>query len=209
MSDGKRQWIESFDDYLDDLYAVICWSERELPQTPTYLHGHSLGGAICLRYVARRSHPIRGLMLNAPAYQIGAGVSAFRQLLARNLNTILPRLSLSANLDVTAISRNPEEIARSKNDPLNCEFNTVRQGYEILKALPQLRSDVERFNHPILFTHGKDDRLVNWQGTEELFQHCAAVDKERIYFDQGYHELHNDFDREPYWRCLLDWLSRH
>lgn len=208
MSEGKRQWIENFDDYLDDLQAVIDWSQRELPQVPLYLHGHSLGGAICLRYAARRSIPYNGLMINAPAFRVGTGVSAFRQLLAKCLNSVLPRLSLSANLDMSALSRDLDEIEKSKNDPLSCQFNTIRQGYEILKALPELRQDVERITQPILFTHGQNDRLVDWQGTEELHRHCGSVDREVCYFEQGYHELHNDYDRELYWKTLLDWLRR-
>ena len=83
LSEGKRQWIESFDDYLDDLQSVFAWCEQQLPQTHTYLHGHSLGGAICLRYAARRPNTLTGLMVNAPAFQVGTGVSRFRQLLAK------------------------------------------------------------------------------------------------------------------------------
>ena len=209
LSAGERQWVESFDDYLDDLHAIVTWSEQRPQQIPTYLYGHSLGGAICLRYAAQRPNPLSGLMINAPAFRIGSGVSWLRQLLARSLNAILPRLSLSANLDLSAISRDPEEIARAANDPLNCHYNTVRQGYEILKALPELRRNVECLNIPLLLTHGKQDRLVAWQGTEELFQSCGSVDKECVYFADGFHELHNDLDRERYWRCLLDWLARH
>ena len=62
-----------------------------------------------------------------------------------------------------------QEVVRAVNDPLICQFNTVRQGYEILKTLPKLHSDVTCLGIPILFTHGKQDRLVNWEGTEKLF----------------------------------------
>lgn len=209
LSGGRRQWVEAFDDYLDDLQAILRWGEQHLPQAPVFLYGHSLGGAICLRFAARRSSVVAGLMVNAPAFQIGAGVSPLRRMLARSLNFFAPRLSLPANLDISAISRDEQEVERAVRDPLSCQFNTVRQGYQILRALPQLPGDVARLSQPILFTHGKRDRLVDWNGTEELFTLCGSPDKERVYFDEGFHELHNDLDREALFRCLTDWLARH
>ena len=52
-SPGERSYVERFDDYLLDVDAL--WARaRELAQgMPLFLMGHSMGGAIALRWVAQ------------------------------------------------------------------------------------------------------------------------------------------------------------
>lgn len=208
-SEGKRQWIDSFDDYVNDVATVFEWIDNEFPYKPVFLHGHSLGGAICLRFTARYQHRLRGVFVNAPAYKIGAGVSPFKVFLAKTVNRVLPRLSMKNNLDINAISRDPQVIANSQNDPLVCDFNTVRQGYEILNALPTMADAVRKITIPILFTHGEQDRLSLAEGSAELCELCASNDKEYTCLPGVYHEPHNDIDKDLYFQKILSWLERH
>src|ERR1051325_11005644 len=46
QSGGRRMWISSFADYVDDVMKVHNWASHELEPLPTFLLGHSLGGAI-------------------------------------------------------------------------------------------------------------------------------------------------------------------
>ncbi|ETX02618.1 MAG: hypothetical protein ETSY1_02915 [Candidatus Entotheonella factor] len=206
-SGGKRQWIESFEDYIDDVQTIFDWIDNHLPAKPVFLHGHSLGGAICLRFTARYQAKLSGLMVNAPAYKIGDGIPAFKIALAKIMNRFLPGLTMKRNLDITAISRDPEVVSGCQNDPLVYAFNTVRQGYEILNALPAMIEHVQHITIPILFTHGQQDRLVSLHGSQELFNSCASRDKEFICFEEAYHEVHNDFDCEAYFQSIIKWLE--
>lgn len=208
-SEGRPQWIDAFEDYVDDVRAIFDWIDAHLPAKPVFLHGHSLGGAICLRFAARNQHKLSGVMVNAPAYKVGDGVPGYKIVLARLLNRLLPGLKMKRNLDITTLSRDPDVIQRCQTDALVRHFNTLRQGCEILRAMPSIIEDVKRITVPILFTHGGQDRLILAHGSQELFDHCASTDKEFVSFKEAYHEIHNDLDREAYFQKLVDWLAAH
>mgnify|MGYP005654643961 CR=1 FL=1 len=174
-----------------------------------FLFGHSLGGAISINFAGRSGIKLDGVILNAPAYIPGTGVSKIKIALGRVLNNFLPHLKVPASLDGSTISRDPVEIEAYKNDPLNCAFNTVRQGNSLLDELPLVPSAMKKVNFPLLLTHGKADQLVKWEGTEELFKVCPSKDKTLEYFEDSFHEIHNDFDKEKYLNLVSNWLSAH
>src|SRR5688572_29709719 len=47
-SEGERQWIDDFDDYVKDAETVVAEARRRAPGLPLFLMGHSLGGTVAL-----------------------------------------------------------------------------------------------------------------------------------------------------------------
>src|SRR5712691_4440729 len=135
---GERQWIDSFEDYVSDANEVLSEAQKQKPSVPVFLFGHSLGGAISLTLAAERWPSLQGLILNAPAFKVGKGVSAIKLTLGRLLNRFTPHLKISEALDLTMLSRDPAITQAYRTDPLCSPFNTVRQGNEILDALARL-----------------------------------------------------------------------
>lgn len=210
QSDGKRQWIDAFDDYVADLRSVIAWIQRDRPTLPLFLLGHSLGGAIAMHAAAAAPKGLlAGLVLTAPAYLPGGGVSPVKIMIGQLIERVLPALRIPGSLDVTAISRDQAVIAAYKADPLNCSFNTVRQGAEIIRALERIPSLCAAIDIPVLIAHGDADRLIKIEGSRKLMALLAARDKTLKVFPGAFHELHNDLDREAFFALLDDWLVRH
>ncbi len=210
-SEGKRQWIETFGDYSEDLRSVVRYARRELPPAPLFLLGHSLGGAVVLHGAAEvaKDGPVQGIVLSAPAHIPGAGVSAAKIFVGKLLERVLPSLKVPGSLEVGAISRDAAVVDAYKRDPLNCSFNTVRQGNEILRALPQMPDYARKVTQPVLLVHGDADRLANIQGTHAIHKALGSSDKTLKVFPGGYHELHNDLDRGAYFAVLDEWLGKH
>jgi len=206
-SGGPRQWINRFSDYIDDTSAVINWVKSDLTPLPLFLFGHSLGGTIGSLYASEHPEGLSGLILSAPGYLAGAGVSALKLRVARLVGLFAPRVRVPATLDATTISRDPAEVERYRQDPLNCAFNTVRQGTEIMDTIPNLPKVFPRLKLPVLILHGDADRLVRCEGSRELFALLPGPDKTLEIFPGGYHELHNDLDREKFFSVIADWLD--
>lgn len=209
QSSGKPQWIESFGDYADDTHQVIAWAKQELQAKPLFLMGHSLGGAVAIHVAAEAREPLAGLVLSAPAYLPGEGVSPIKIFVGRLLERVLPGLKVPGTLDVKAISRDPAVVEAYKNDTLNASFNTVRQGNEILRALDRVPELCRKISVPTLIVHGDSDRLVKLEGSRVVLGALASKDKTLKVFPGGYHELHNDLDRDGYFAVLTDWLRSH
>ena len=207
LSGGVRQWIDRFDDYIDDTRSIIRWAQSTRAPLPLFLFGHSLGGAIALRTAALE--PPKGIVLCAPAYLPGGGVSPVKIFVGRIIERIFPKLRIPGSLDVAAISRDAAEIAAFRADPLNCSFNTVRQGNEILKALAALPEACRKITAPILIAHGDQDRLIKVEGSQILLDAIPSKDKTLKIFPGAFHELHNDLDREAFFSLVTDWLRQH
>ncbi len=205
-SGGERQWVETFQDYVADAKTVLDEAKRATPALPIFLWGHSLGGSIALALASSASNVLAGLILNAPAYKIGKGVSPVKIMVGRWLNQWLPHLKIPEALELAALSRDPVVATTYKNDPLCNRFNTVRQGNEILKALSTMSDLVKKVKCPLLVTHGEKDNLIPVEGSRELFNAATTPDKMFKEFPGGYHELHNDIIYEEYLEYSVNWL---
>ncbi len=207
-SRGDRQWIEHFSDYVDDARDVLERAKKESRPLPLFLMGHSLGGAVALHLAAECSRDLNGLILNAPAFHIGKGISPVKLAIGKWLDKLLPRLKVPEALDLNTLSRDPQVAIDYKKDPLCNPFNTVHQGNEILKALKQMPAMAVKVSCPILITHGGSDSLIPVAGSQELMAKVASRDKTFKEFAGGFHELHNDTIRGEYTDLVAEWIKQ-
>jgi acylglycerol lipase len=73
-SPGERSYVERFDDYLLDVDALWAKAQELAAGRPLFLMGHSMGGAIALRWAAQRRQAMAGLILSSAALKIGGDV---------------------------------------------------------------------------------------------------------------------------------------
>ncbi|MFM8315466.1 MAG: lysophospholipase [Deltaproteobacteria bacterium] len=208
-SGGRRQWIEQFQDYVDDTAAVFNWVQRELPPLPLFLFGHSLGGAIALNFASSYHTFLKGLILSAPAYWVGEGVSPWKIKVGQALVKIAPNLRLPKSTGSEGISRDKAAVERYLNDPLCCHFNTLKQGDEILKTLPLMPQFAKKVTTPTLIVHGSADPIIRLEGSFELVKALGSKSKELFIAPHCYHEIHNELeeDRLHYFKHLGMWLE--
>jgi len=206
-SKGERQWIDDFADYVEDARSVVAEARKRAPNLPIFLMGHSLGGAVALTLVGKGEGTVSGLVLSAPAYQVGKGVSPLKIKIGKLLEKWLPHLKIPGSLDLSTLSRDPKVVEAYKCDPLCCTYNTVKQGNEILKALSHLPEAVGRVKVPLLIAHGDHDKLIPVEGSRELFRKAPSSDKLLKEFHGGYHELHNDVIHDEYLNYVSGWLK--
>lgn len=208
-SGGKRQYIDQFQDYIDDTTSVFNWIQRELPPLPLFVLGHSLGGAIALQFASAYHSLLRGLVLSAPAYIVGAGVSPIKIKVGQMLVKIAPNLRLPKSTSSQGISRDQTAVEKFMEDPLSCHFNTLKQGDEILKNLPRATEFARQIKSPTLIVHGSADPIIKVEGSYDIFKSLGAKNKELFIAPNCYHELHNELpeDREHYFQHLNMWLN--
>ena len=101
-SGGERANIERFQYVVSDLGTFVGRAQRQHPDAPVFLLGHSMGGAIALACVVRNPGGLKGLVLSAPALASGQAVSPVKAWLVRLLSRVAPNtgaLTLPADAD--------------------------------------------------------------------------------------------------------------
>lgn len=208
-SGGRRQWIEKFSDYVQDTTTVFNWIQRDLNSLPLFVLGHSLGGAIAIHFAASYGSLFKGLILSAPAFQVGAGISPIKVKVGQTLVKFMPNLRLPKSTASGGVSRDPKVVEAYEKDPLCFHFNTLKQGDEILKTLPLLGQIASQITVPSLIVHGSADPIIKVEGSYDLLRALSSKSKELYIAPHCKHELHNELEesRLDYFRHLEMWIS--
>jgi len=207
QSDGKRSYVKSFNDYLDDLSLIIARSLEEYPHLPTILFGHSMGGAIATLYTITHKPAIRGLLLSAASLKISSSVSPILIKLAPLISAIFPKMKTIV-LDGSAISRDPLIVQAYNNDPLNYRGGIpARTGAELNAAIRRIQSQMATIDLPLLIMHGTFDRLADIAGSHLLYNKAVSSDKTLKFYEGFYHEILNDPEKQVVLNDMREWLD--
>lgn len=209
QSPGERSYVEHFDDYLLDVDALWAKAGELAVARPLFLMGHSMGGAIALRWAAQRRRAMAGLILSSAALKIGGDVPRLLIALAPLLSRWLPHLR-GTRFDPAVISRDPAQVAAYVNDPLvSLKAPPARTGAELLAAMESNRIAAAEMDLPVYLFHGDADRLTDPVGSRDIFEAWGGADKTLRLWPGSRHETLNDLDREAVVAELLDWVRAH
>ncbi len=199
-SQGPRVWVRSFDEYLGDVERFLRQLREASPATPTFLWGHSMGGAIAMLVAVDRRPALEGLILSAPLLKMPDHLFPVLRYLAVFVGRVFPRWRVT-RFGVKKLSRDPQVVAVFEADPLNFHGRfPVRTGAEILRAVRRIRRRMEAVELPLLLLHGTGDVVTDPEGSRRLHARAASNDKTL----QLYKGLYHDLLHEPEWREVLD-----
>jgi alpha-beta hydrolase superfamily lysophospholipase len=207
-SPGPRANIERFAHVVSDLCSFVGRCGRQHLDTPVYLLGHSMGGAIAFESALRLQDSLRGLVLSAPALAPGAAVSPLREFAVRTLAAVAPNTGALA-LPPSAVSRDPAVVEAYERDPLVLHKTApARTVVELLDAMRRFPEQAPRLRLPTLILHGSADRLVPLAANRPVYQAIGARERSLKVYEGLYHEVFNEPERATVIGDLLRWLGR-
>lgn len=205
-SPGERSYVERFDDYLLDVDVLLDKAGDLAEGRPVFLMGHSMGGAVALRWLAQRRRPVAGLILSSAALKIGGDVPRLLVALAPFLSRWLPHLR-GTRIDPAVISRDASAVAAYVADPLvSMKAPPARTGAELLRAMAANQAAAAGLTTPAYLFHGDADRLTDPAGSREIHDLWGGSDRTLRLWPGSRHETLNDLDREAVAAELLDWV---
>ena len=207
-SEGRRSYINRFDDYVLDLDSYVDLIKSEHPNTKLLMIGHSLGGTIATAYAELHQIKLTGLILSAPALKAGSSITKKDKLLARIASRLLPTAGV-ASLDAKSISKDHVVVEAYLKDPLVYTGKiSARLGFEIIQAIektiPPLMPEIMI---PTLIMQGDEDRLSNPEGSDILFQNISSTDKTLKRYPGLFHEIFNEPERATVFNDLRVWIE--
>jgi alpha-beta hydrolase superfamily lysophospholipase len=207
-SPGQRGYINSWDEFRQDLKAFLHFVETEELEIPRFLLGHSMGGLIVLDYVLRYpKENLQGVIALAPALTVG--VSPLRMIIGKALSKLMPRFSLSLGIKLSKATRDKKVLAAYAQDSLRHNKATSRLAAQFLYTADWVQINADKLQHPLLILHGGADEVTLPQGSRDFIQKVFFADKQLKEYPESYHEIQDDFGHEEVIKDLEEWLEKH
>ncbi|HJZ86935.1 MAG TPA: lysophospholipase [Polyangia bacterium] len=206
-SEGYRVWVDSFDQYVDDLDRFVGLVKAREPGRPLFLFGHSMGGAIVTELALTRRPAVRGLVLSGPALKVTSDVGSFLVAITRFLGVVAPHLAV-LDLPNSSFSRDPQVVADMTHDPLVFQGSgPARTAAQLLSAIRHIQHSMEELTLPVLLLHGRADKLTNPEGSQEMYRRAGSTDKTLKLYEGYYHDLLHEPERARVEGDLVQWLT--
>jgi len=205
QSEGERYYLESIQDYLDDVHATIGLARSLQPGLPVFLLGHSAGGVISSVYTLEHQADLRGFICESFAFQVYAPDFALAVL--KGLSHLAPHLHV-LDLKTEDFSRDPAAVQAMLDDPLIAgEVQPTRTVAELVRADERLKQEFPMMTLPVLIMHGTADKVTRPGGSQLFFDTVGSQDKTLKLYDGHAHDLLNDLGREQVMADIRHWIA--
>lgn len=209
QSEGRPIFVDSFDDYLDDLSLFEHFvREQHPPSTPTHLLGHSMGSAIATHYMAGRANQsmFTSLVLSGTGASVGPEVKSSKRLAAKVFSKLLPKIYMDSGVQPEFISHDKSVVEEYINDPFVAKKSTPRFGAELIKAMDSMASQAKKIIVPTLVQIGSEDTAFAPESRQVLFDALPTTEKELKIYQGLRHEVYNEVEKDKVLDDLLRWL---
>ncbi len=206
-SRGQRGHASSYELYLNDLGNAIELAREHHPSLPTFIFGHSMGGAVVLNYAMRRGNGLSGVISSGPWLRLAFTPPPWKVWLAHKMARLLPSLSMPTNLDINKLSHDPEVAKSVEADRLTNTVISAAAFVAIVAAGAHALAQAATLKTPLLLMHGSADAVTDYRASETFFAAAGSADKTFKSWPGMYHETLNEIDSEPVYQSIVDWLE--
>jgi acylglycerol lipase len=188
LSDGERDLLLSWDDYVDDARTLANLARAQHPDRPLVLMGHS-GGALAALLLAQRSPQLaQALVVSAPP------ASPIPWVLAE---TGAGDDGVESPDPVEILSTHPAYVDALRHDPLVYRGPLPPETIQaLIRTWPEVAAAVAegRPSIPVLFVHGESDPLVPIEDSRALVARLPQATLRS--FPGDLHDVLNEHDRD-------------
>jgi alpha-beta hydrolase superfamily lysophospholipase len=209
QSAGVRGFCNRFDEYLDDVDAIVARARSE--KLPLFVLGHSFGALVAPFYVLGHPGTVAGLVLTSPFWKLALAVPPAKVLAGKIASRIYPKLGLPSGLKGNEVTRDPEIAAIYDRDPLNNKNATARWFTETSTAQESLVTRASELTLPVLLLVGEADKIAAAPQARVVFDRIGSKDKTLRMLTGQYHEVLNEPKptRQQTVAEIVEWLRAH
>ena len=204
-SEGERLYVESFEDYVDDLRRLIHHATAREPGLPVFLLGHSAGGITSCLYALEHQAGLAGLICEDFAFEVPAPDLALSVL--KGISHLTPHAHALA-LRNEDFSRDPQIVSAMNEDPLIAhEKQPFATMAALVRADERLRRSFAQITLPVLIIHGSADKAARPSGSQHFHEQVGSTDRTLKLYEGRYHDPLNDLGRETVLADIVDWVA--
>ncbi len=201
LSSGKRGYIKSFHDHVADLDFIIKKYRND--KVKQVILGHSMGGLIGHLYMIKNPEVDAFIATGAPTDFI-SDVKFLRFTGYRWFGFLKKKNKFGEN----RLTHDKKIEKEYREEPLNLKLFTIRLAGEMFySGVKYLNKNIKNHNKPILIMHGKEDIIVPYEQSKRIFSLINHDNKKLILYDNMYHEILNEIEKEKVIKDILEWLN--
>jgi alpha-beta hydrolase superfamily lysophospholipase len=205
QSDGERFYVETFDDYVRDVEAVVSVARSREGSLPFFLLGHSAGGVVACLYTLEHQGELAGLICESFAHELPA--PAFALAVFKGLGHLAPHAHV-LHLPNERFSRDLKAVQAMNDDPLIAhETQPTQTMAALVRADERLTKEFSLITLPALILHGTLDKNTRPSGSQHFYEMAGSADKTLKLYEGGFHDLLNDSDKALVMNDISLWIE--
>ena len=206
-SEGERFFVETFEDYVRDVEALMAIVKSREAHNPVIMLGHSAGGVVACLYTLDHPTDLSGLISESFAHELPA--PEFVLSVFKGLGHLAPHTHL-LHLKNEKFSRDAEAVAVMDADTLiGKETQPAQTMAALVKADERLKKEFPDITLPVFILHGTKDENTRPSGSQHFFDNVGSVDKTLTLYEGGFHDLLNDLDKQQVMTDITTWIDAH
>ncbi len=206
QSGGKRAFVDSYTEYLDDLDTFLAFVREKEPNLKRFLIAHSQGGLIGIRYLMSHPDAVSGAAFSAP-YLRPIFQPVLKAAAARVLSRVLPALRLATGLGADTLTSDVAIQKATESDVLYQHHATPRWFTEVTATQDEVMRRATEFVTPFVALVPEADPVADPRATQRFVEHATSKDKRYVGFAGLRHEPFNEVKRQEVFAALLSWLE--
>ena len=197
----------------EDLHLFITLVQRRHPDTPIYLLGDSMGGAVTIATM-RRHKPsvVKGVILVAPAVWARTEMPIYQRLALWLGAHTFPWLKVSGRGLTITPSDNREMLEGLGRDPLVLKETRIEVLYGLSNLMDEAYSAAEDFPFKTLLLYGEKDEIIPREPIFSFYHRLPATSdgtQRMILYENGYHMLLRDLQADVVLSDIVSWLKEN
>jgi alpha-beta hydrolase superfamily lysophospholipase len=105
------------------------------------------------------------------------------------------------------LSRDLAYVKAYQNDVYNHNKISARLALDIYRNGKYAMTNIDKLDLPVLLMHGTSDRVTPASVSKTIAEKAGNMVNIRLW-ENGYHELHNDIQKEIVIRKMIEWLKK-
>jgi alpha-beta hydrolase superfamily lysophospholipase len=200
----------SMRDCVEDLKGIVRTLRKDYPNTPLFVLGESMGGALALRVVAELPGEVDGLICSVPS---GSRYGSTATALRIGANFLLDKTKpVPVGYSVVKQATQNPEVQRCWIDDPNSRLQLSPEeliNFQLfMDENPKFATQIK--DKPVILFQGHNDRLVKEQGTLDLFDALGTPQKTIILLGDTEHLIFEAGQFKAELPLLLDaWIKSH
>ena len=189
-----------------DLRAAVKAIKAAHPETPLYLVGHSMGGAVILSAAAEAPLGVEGVILAAPAVWGGSQLPLPYRLSANIGAAFAPAKTLTGARAGRQATDNIEILYAMGRDSHIIKETRIDAVLGVVRLMGEAYDATKKSGGDILFLYGKKDEIIPDKPIARAVRRLCGDIELRIY-EEGWHLLFRDLQAETVWRDVANWIA--